>query len=127
MTCLMILAFMMEILTLAPQYATFGTQTFPENSSQKGAPCKLDLVSGQQNNICVMSKISELSNRISISLPFFSTIFYIANWLLIVIMAFSILFWSFKQEEIEEIDKDEEDDTGETGKLLREDKYDISV
>jgi len=90
---------MMEMFTLAPQYSTFGTQRFSKNSNQGDVPCKLSLISGKQTQECIMSNISKFYNRISISLPFFSTILYIANWLLIVVLAISILYNFFYKEE----------------------------
>lgn len=110
------------MLTLAPQYSTFGTQTFSISSRQRGLPCNLSLISGGQENECVMSNISKFYNRISISLPFFSTIFYLANWLLIVIMAVSLIYAAFFKEEgvLEEIAEEVEDE--EKG-MLRENIY----
>lgn len=110
MLCLMILAFMMEMMTLAPQYSTFGTQRFSKNSYQGDIPCKLSLITNYDSD-CIMSNISKFSNRISISLPFFSTIFYITNWLLIIVGAISIIYAAFfKQEDILEDISDSDDD-----------------
>ena len=108
MISIMILAFMNEMLTLAPQYSTFGTQSFSKNSKQGDIPCSLSLISG--NNECQMSNISRFYDRISISLPFFSSIFYIANWGLIIVMGFSLLYSAFIKEEYEMEDLNEGDD-----------------
>lgn len=120
--CLMTLSFMMEMFTLAPQYSTFGTQSFSKLSKQGDVPCKLSLISGAQKNECVMSNISKFYNKISISLPFFSTIFYLANWLLIIIMAFSILYAACYKEDNEFDDLDYTHGDEETG-MLRSDDY----
>jgi LMBR1 domain-containing protein 1 len=110
MLCLMILAFMMEMMTLAPQYSTFGTQRFSKNSFQGDVPCKLSLITTYDSD-CIMSNISKFSNRISISLPFFSTIFYITNWLLILVGAISLIYAAFfKQEDVLEDISDSEDE-----------------
>jgi len=96
MISIMILAFMMEILTLAPQYSTFGTQTFLTGGSNKSfSYCNLSNISNQQSNACVMSNISKFYNKISLSLPFFSTIFYFANWLLIIMLFVSLIYSAF--------------------------------
>lgn len=109
--CLMTLAFMLEMFTLAPQYSTFGTQKFSPNSRQGAIPCNLSMISGAQVNECIMSNISKFYNRVSISLPFFSTIFYTANWLLILVMAFSLFYSAFiKQETVIDDMNDDEDD-----------------
>jgi len=119
--CLMILAFMLQILTLAPQYATFGTQKFSKSSIQGEVPCKLSLINSLQDNECVMSNISKFYNRISISLPFFSTIFYIANWLLIAIGIISLIYSAFfRQEDIMDDIRDSDD---EEKKILIDEKY----
>ena len=119
--CLLILAFMMEMFTLSPQYATFGTQRFSKNSPQGDVPCKLSLISGKQNTECIMSNISKFYNRISISLPFFSTIFYISNWLLILVLGLSI-FYNFFHKEEENLDDFTECDDEEKH-ILSEDIY----
>jgi hypothetical protein len=116
----MILAFMMEMLTLAPQYSTFGTQKFSKYSIYGEVPCKLSLISNNDSD-CIMSNISKFYNRISISLPFFSTINYIANWLLIIIGAFSLIYAGFFKEEDLMEDINETDD--EERRMLRDDKY----
>jgi LMBR1 domain-containing protein 1 len=121
LVCLMILAFMMEILTLAPQYSTFGTQTFNKNSKQGEIPCNLSMISGTQRNECVMSNISKFYNRVSISFPFFSVIFYIANWLLIIVMAISILYSAFIKEESAFDDIEESSDDDERRLFIKED------
>lgn len=120
MMCLMILAFMMEMLTLAPQYSTFGTQTFAKNSKQGEIPCQLSLISGAQQKECIMSNISKFYNRISLSLPFFSTIFYVANWLLISLMAISLLYAAFFKKDEDVLDDCHEIDDEEK-RILRDD------
>jgi hypothetical protein len=117
----MILAFMMELLTLAPQYSTFGTQTFSKFSSQGEVPCKLSLIN-KRGSDCQMSNISKFYNRISISLPFFSTILYISNWLLIVVGTISIVYAAFfKDEDI--LDGIDEKDDDEERNFLTQDRY----
>ena len=106
--------------TLSPQYATFGTQRFSKNSVQGDVPCKLSLISGGQTKECIMSNISKFYNRISISLPFFSTIFYIANWLLIVVLGLSI-FYNFFHKEEENLDDFNDNDDDEERHILSED------
>ena len=90
---------MMELFTLSPQYATFGNQRFSRNSPQGDIPCKLSLISNRQIDECIMSNVSKFYNRISISLPFFSTIFYLANWHLIIVLGFSLFYNFFIREE----------------------------
>ena len=73
---------MMEMFTLSPQYATFGTQRFSKNSVQGDVPCKLSLISGGQTKECIMSNISKFSIDI---------------WSLIIRhIRFSSVFYTFK-------------------------------
>jgi hypothetical protein len=110
MLCLMTIAFMIEILTLAPQYSTFGTQKFSKFSLQGEVPCKLSLITNESD--CLMTNISKFYNRISISLPFFSTIFYIANWMLILVIVISLVYSGFIKEEdiMEDIQENDDDE-----------------
>jgi len=97
MISIMILAFMMEILTLAPQYATFGTQTYKNGNSI--LECTLTSTTTEQGKDCIMSNISTFYNKISLSLPFFSTIFFFSNWFLIMMILSSLIYTGFYQEE----------------------------
>jgi len=109
--CMMILAFNLEIFTLAPQYSTFGNQKFSVHSIYANLPCSLSLLTNTKTE-CAMTNISKFNNRVSISLPFFSTIFYVANWLLIIIGTFSLVYAAFIKEDndvFEDIN-DEEDE-----------------
>ena len=113
---------MMEMFTLAPQYSTFGVQRFSKNSFQGDVPCKLSLMTSfNSDSECLMSNISKFYNRISISLPFFSTIFYIANWLLIIIGAFSLIYAAFFREDdiLETINEGDDDEKH----MLSEDNF----
>jgi LMBR1 domain-containing protein 1 len=105
---MMILSFMNEMLTLAPQYSTFGTQKFSKSSKQGELPCNLSLIT--EKSECIMSNISKFYDRISISLPFFSSIFFIANWCLIVIMGYSIFSSAFGKEEAIDINDEDYND-----------------
>jgi len=96
----MILAFMMEILTLAPQYTTFGTQNYIFDSTKKEVPCSLNVIIEGQQKQCIMSNISKFYNKISLSLPFFSTFFYFANWLLILVIFCSLLTSCCKENDV---------------------------
>ncbi len=91
---IMILAFMLEIQTLAPQYSTFGTQTFKNSFNHQIIPCSLSLTSSLnlKENECIISNIAQLCNRISVSFPLFSTIFYMSNWLLILVLLMSLIY-----------------------------------
>jgi len=120
MISLMISALMMEILTLAPQYSTFGTQKFSILSRHGNIPCKLALISNDTD--CKMTNISKFYNRISISLPFFSIIFYFANWLLIGVGTISLIYAAFFKDEdiLNDLEEGEEE---EESKILNDERY----
>ena len=114
MLSIMILAFMLEIQTLAPQYSTFGTQTLKNPFDHLQIPCNLKLTStlNLKENECIISNIAQFCNRISVSFPFFGTIFYIANWMLIAVLLLSLLYSSLCKTEdvmddIDDVDEDE--------------------
>lgn len=120
----MILAFMLEMLTLAPQYSTFGKQTVRHNGVIK--PCSLSYINNNnanEANDCSMTNISMFYNRISVSFPFFSAIFYFANWMLIAMSGATIVYCMiWKEEEAFDDINDEEDDDDER-KALNSDIY----
>ena len=121
---IMILAFMIEILTLAPQYSTFGTQVqiSKDQRNLEIFQCNLANVSNYSKNECVMSNISLFFNRISISLPFFSTIFYFSNCLFIVVILISLIHSTFCKDE-DPLDDLEEHDIEEKEGLNSENSY----
>jgi hypothetical protein len=97
-----------EIRNLSPRYSTFGNQVQIDNNL-----CQLN--HKNNNNTCIMTNISKFSNKISISLPFFTFIFYIANWLVIIVSGLSLFYACFckKEKEFDDIDfenKNYEDD-----------------
>ena len=101
---LMIFSLILEIINLSPRYSTFGNQLQKDNSL-----CQLN--NKNNNNTCIMSNISKFSNKISVSLPFFTFIFYIANWMVILITGLSLIyaFLCKKEKEFDDIDFDNKD------------------
>lgn len=99
---IMTIAFVLEIMALCPQYATFGSQV-----TSDGMKCNLT----SDMRKCVMTNIAVFFNKISMSLPLFSSIFYFANWLLIGVISISFIY-SMLCKEDEEFDdyRDEGDD-----------------
>lgn len=115
---------MIEILTLAPQYSSFGTQLqISKNPKSRDVlQCNLSSVSTYSKNECVMSNISLFFNRISFSLPFFSTIFYFCNCIFIVVILISLIYSSFFKEE-DPLEDFEENDIEEKVSLNIENSY----
>ena len=100
---MMTIAFVLEMITLCPQYATFGPQL-----TSDGLKCNM-------NNMkkCIMTNIAVFYNKISISMPFFSTVFYFANWGLIAVIAMSTLYGMICRKDEEYDDYKEEGDDEE--------------
>lgn len=83
---LVFLGISIELLTILPSYTTFGSQTF-ENSevtATQSSTVKCTLENFNPEN-CTMSNLSSIFNRISVSIPLFSTIIYLFNWLFLAV------------------------------------------
>jgi len=98
-----LLALNWEILTLAPQYVTYGSQTY-FNANNETVQCGLSAPTSS----CTMTQIGTIINRMSAKLNFFGIIFYFATWAFIVCFVLGILIAIFRrrQSNIEELDSD---------------------
>lgn len=85
---LMMFAFSMQLMSIAPVYVTFGDQ-----KQANGEGCTLkDTQKNPMNAIetgCQMTVISQLYTKILLTLPLFSLIYFIQSWLFVI---FSIMF-----------------------------------
>ena len=80
-TAFIMLAMSMEMLTLGPQYASFGTQVVRLRSQRDPVPCTYAFVHGNSSHTtCTMTQISVFVNRITLQFKFFGMAFYAANW-----------------------------------------------
>lgn len=77
---LVVLGILVAILTIVPAYTTFGSQKYTEDD--KVIECSLEKFNDKE---CVMSNISQFFNRISISIPLFSAVVYMMNWLFMAV------------------------------------------
>ncbi|CAI5722902.1 unnamed protein product [Hyaloperonospora brassicae] len=77
------------LLTLAPQYATFGHQTFVD-ASGRVVPCSLEEAanaaaaaakSGGQPDHCRMTQLARFYNALAVELPMFGTAFFVGQLL----------------------------------------------
>jgi len=76
------LATNMEVLTLSPQYATFGTQTYnPVANGTDVEQCTMDV--SDFDGQCTMSQVGRFIHLINIELPFFGVIFFFSNILFV--------------------------------------------
>lgn len=104
---LIILALTVELLTLAPQYATFGAQTTAGPGGERVSCALLDGGGGGAG--CAMSQIASIVAQININLPLLSAAFYFGNWAFIVIGVFGLMRESLLARKGED-DDDAEDD-----------------
>merc|ERR1711871_273729 len=86
-TAFSMLALSMEMLTLGPQYTSFGNQVVQLRSKRDPVQCTYLYV---HNTTCTMTQISVFVNRITLQFKFFGVIFYAANWLFIALF----IMWS---------------------------------
>jgi LMBR1 domain-containing protein 1 len=101
---LMILSLAMELLTLSPQYATFGAQTF----MGAAGPLPCAIAQGHKNpDGCDMSQISTIVAQITVSMPIFSLVFYVGNWLFITVFIICVVREFVRAD-------DDDDDTSST-------------
>lgn len=77
-----LLALCMALLTIAPNYTSFGSQRAVEDGAE-GSRCSLDKDTG--DSPCMVSVISAFFTRIAVAMPVFSVAYYFANWAFIVV------------------------------------------
>ena len=106
-TMLCILALNFELLTLAPQYTSFGSQTFFNSTTKVISPCSIQFPVKN----CTMTQIASLVNRVSISMTFFSVVFYFGTWAFIGFWVIGLIFSICRKRKsvIDNTDSDEED------------------
>ncbi|KAL0583240.1 hypothetical protein ABG067_006848 [Albugo candida] len=78
-----------SLLTLAPQYSSFGHQTYVNAQTNQTRMCTLkEAVVGPH---CRVTRVAELYNSIVVSMPTFGLLMFLGQWL----FALSYIPWSF--------------------------------
>mmetsp|Transcript_70048 Transcript_70048/g.221185 ORF Transcript_70048/g.221185 Transcript_70048/m.221185 type:complete len:538 (-) Transcript_70048:40-1653(-) len=77
-----LLALCMALLTIAPNYTSFGSQTV---SGEDGSPSWCTLDRREARASCQVSVISAFFTKIAVAMPFFSVAYFFANWTFIVV------------------------------------------
>jgi len=85
---LMALTLNMEIITIAPTYATFGTQFYVNATSQERMLCDTHLIDAVEHT-CVQTQVSRFINTMAVETPFFSVILFYGN---LAFLGFFVLF-----------------------------------
>jgi LMBR1 domain-containing protein 1 len=81
----------MQILTWTPMYATFGAQF----ATKRELPCSYRL---STDDICTPTQISQWLTAMQVSMPYFSTIFFIGNCLFIIFFAIFLVAALIRKE-----------------------------
>ncbi|TPX30179.1 hypothetical protein SmJEL517_g06197 [Synchytrium microbalum] len=85
-------------LVVAPGYASFGSQKFCNatitclNNPELIVPCSID----SPSELCTPTVVSTLLGLITYSNPFFGTVYYIAQWVFLVMVVFSFFIAGFR-------------------------------
>jgi len=105
---LSILALNMEITYLAPQWATFGSQVYMNNSTRALEPCSLDAPPGD----CIMTQIGTFINILSLRTNVFALIYFYATWVFVAtfLIGTVISIVRRKSSNIETRDSDSEEE-----------------
>lgn len=105
---LAVLALCLELLTLAPRYVSFGTQTYFHNATT--SLCDMTA----PTSVCHMTQIATFLNiATGVNQSFLGIIFYYGTWLFVLAWVIGVIVAFFKKKESnvevteEEIDDDE--------------------
>jgi LMBR1 domain-containing protein 1 len=107
-----LLALCMALLTIAPNYTSFGSQT---TSTEDGTPGYCSLMKQDTKVACQVSVISAFFTRIAIAMPLFSVAYYFANWAFIVVFCSVFarcLFCQTRQPYLEAVKECDEEELG---------------
>lgn len=105
---LALMALNMEITTLAPQYANWGSQVYFDAATNQTKSCSLEAPPG----ICTMTQIGTFVSRISVQTSFFGVLFFIGTWLFLLLWLVGtiIAFVKSRTSNIVERESDSEED-----------------
>eukprot|EP00439_Symbiodinium_sp_Y106_P021832 s327_g2.t1 len=76
-----LLALCVALLTIAPDYTAFGSQTRPSGGASGSERCSL----AQTEQKCQVSVIAKFFTRIALAMPIFSIAYFLANWAFIAV------------------------------------------
>jgi len=82
---LAILALNVEILTLAPRYASYGSQVYVNGTEI--FPCSITA----PPTLCTMTQIGTLISRIEVGTVFFGNVYYYASWIFLAVFLIGVI------------------------------------
>lgn len=109
-----LLALCLALLTIAPNYTSFGSQT---RAGEDGAAGGCTLERSDAKAGCHVSVISAFFTRIAVAMPFFSVAYFFANWAFIAVFCSVFSHFLFSQQRQPFLDTAQECEEEELGLL----------
>jgi len=108
---LALLVLNIEILTVAPRYATFGTQTYT-NGTDTNIPCTTSVLFLNSTNNCTMTQIGIFVATIEAGTAFFGNVYFYAMWVFVLTFIIGAIVTCVrrKSSNIEENDESDDED-----------------
>ncbi|WBY60302.1 LMBR1 domain-containing protein [Plasmodium yoelii yoelii] len=78
----------MSLLTIAPNYVTYGIQNIKIDDEIGYIKCSLKT----DKHICKMSVLSRFFNKIFFGIPYFANSYFFSNWFFILMYTLSLLY-----------------------------------
>jgi LMBR1 domain-containing protein 1 len=108
---LSILVLNLQVLTLAPRYTTFGSQTFQWQNMTEPALCNFDSI---EDTDCAPTQLSTIWSRLGLKISFFGVVFYWSNWAFVAFFLVGLLVAACRNRKsnIDEYSDDEDEPEG---------------
>lgn len=107
-----VLALCMAMLTIAPDYSSFGSQSA---TTDGGSKTRCSMERRESGRSCLPSVISVFFARISLAMPAFSMVYFFANWTFLVVFGCVFAYSaanSRRQPYLEDLPECEEEEMG---------------
>jgi len=119
MTCIMVLALSLQMISLSPQYTSFGHQEYFNQGTRTHNRCSLNKITGPTGD-CQISNISAFFHKISLSMPLLGSLMFIGNFIFLILFGASFVY-ACKQEKrsrFEKLEFEMTSDDRESARLL---------
>lgn len=87
LTSITILALSSQMMTLSPQYTSFGNQQYFSESHNAYKMCSFEKIA-HHPDACQISNVSAFFNKISLSMPILGSLIFIGNFLFLIVFAY---------------------------------------
>jgi len=97
-----------SIVTLAPTYANFGSQTYVANGTTDTQPCSISA----PGNICLMTQVGIIVHSVDLNVGFFGIVFYAFTWLFVLAWFLSLIIAGVRarSSNVDEYSDDDEEE-----------------